>query len=168
MTCEEARDHIIVAATGPASWEVRRALAGHLEGCPECRREAARIEGVVTLLRQEPEPRPPEAFWADFMTSLSARLAAERRLASPVRRWLGERVRPGRAVAMLATAALLAIALRSPQEMSLRPVVPPGPEHMVTDSIRQMLPAMLETAEVWRMGLGAVEREALLMDREDL
>lgn len=62
MTCHDARESLsafLDEALGP---DERREVAAHLEGCPDCRRELARLERTVALLRGVEPARAPVGF----------------------------------------------------------------------------------------------------------
>jgi hypothetical protein len=62
MTCHDARESLsafLDEALGP---DERREVAAHLEGCPDCRRELARLEQTVALLRRVEPARAPVGF----------------------------------------------------------------------------------------------------------
>lgn len=55
MECSELTSLVIEARIGQLNRESRRALAEHLERCPECREEARHVEEVWTALGQDPD-----------------------------------------------------------------------------------------------------------------
>lgn len=61
---------------GALAPERQAAVERHLEGCPECRAERARIAGALTALARLPAPPEPSP---SFAARLEARLARERR-----------------------------------------------------------------------------------------
>lgn len=56
-----------------SSWR-RRLVAGHLEHCPDCRRELTEIEETIRAVQAAPVPDPGEEFWADFNRELHLKL----------------------------------------------------------------------------------------------
>src|SRR5262249_5944105 len=62
MTCHDARERLSAFLDDALPSEERREVAGHLEGCAECRRELARLEGTVALLRRVEPARAPIGF----------------------------------------------------------------------------------------------------------
>lgn len=62
MNCQDARELFSGRVDGEQSAEERAELDAHLAGCAECRRELARFEGTVALLRGVPPARAPVGF----------------------------------------------------------------------------------------------------------
>ena len=62
MTCHDAREQLSAYLDDALAPEERREVAAHLEGCAECRRELARLEATVTLLRRVEPVRAPVGF----------------------------------------------------------------------------------------------------------
>jgi hypothetical protein len=62
MTCRDARERLSAYLDDALAPEERREVAAHLEGCPECRRELARLESTVALLRRVEPARAPVGF----------------------------------------------------------------------------------------------------------
>lgn len=62
MTCHDAREHLSAYLDDALAPEERREIAAHLDGCAECRRELARLEGTVALLRRVEPARAPVGF----------------------------------------------------------------------------------------------------------
>ena len=62
MTCHDAREQLSAYLDDGLAPEERREIAAHLEGCAECRRELARLEGTVALLRRVEPARAPVGF----------------------------------------------------------------------------------------------------------
>lgn len=108
--CREWRTLLGAYAIGDLSPEERAGLEAHLDGCPECRTEAAALSDVARLLPLadparigQPAPQPP----AELGRRVAAAIGGERRVAQR-RRW-----RLGLALggAAAAVAAVLAIAI---------------------------------------------------------
>jgi Putative zinc-finger len=62
VNCQEARELFSARVDDALSSDERAGLEGHLAGCPECRRELARFEGTVALLRGVVPARAPVGF----------------------------------------------------------------------------------------------------------
>ena len=62
MTCHDTRELFSARVDDALTPEERAALEAHLAGCPECRRELARFEGTVALLRGVAPARAPVGF----------------------------------------------------------------------------------------------------------
>jgi anti-sigma factor RsiW len=62
VNCQEARELFSARVDDALSSDERARLEGHLAGCPECRRELARFEGTVALLRGVVPARAPVGF----------------------------------------------------------------------------------------------------------
>src|SRR6185436_15301854 len=64
MTCHDARERLSAYLDDALAPDERRDVAAHLEGCAECRRELARLDATVALLRfvdrvvEAARPRP--------------------------------------------------------------------------------------------------------------
>lgn len=164
MECAEARDALLEISTGKTPPDLRRAVAAHLAGCPECRTVAGELEETAALLRALPDPAPPEGFWPGFMLRLEERVRAPATLRNRLRRWL--RTPPSLVPAAATAAAALVLTISS---MILRPPLPPAtpsPAALVapyiTDSMRSLMPHLDEAVQIWQSGLGAENAEPLL------
>ena len=62
MTCHDARESLSAFLDASLAPDERREVAIHLEGCPDCRRELARLEQTVALLRRVEPARAPVGF----------------------------------------------------------------------------------------------------------
>jgi len=62
MTCHDARESLSAFLDEALAPGERRQVAAHLEGCPDCRRELARLEQTVALLRRVEPTRAPVGF----------------------------------------------------------------------------------------------------------
>jgi hypothetical protein len=62
MTCHDARESLSAFLDEALAPDGRREVAAHLEGCPDCRRELARLEQTVALLRRVEPARAPVGF----------------------------------------------------------------------------------------------------------
>ncbi|HEV8338829.1 MAG TPA: zf-HC2 domain-containing protein [bacterium] len=165
MTCRETRDALIETVTGRTPPDLRRAVAAHLEVCANCRREAARFEETVALLRAGPDPDPPLGFWPGFMVQLEERIARE-----PVGLWA--RLRRRLTVPALGPAAATAVVVVVfVVSTLLRPALGPGPEAQtpnplapyLTDSMRTLLPSLEQTVQIWQSGLGGTDADPLYL-----
>jgi hypothetical protein len=109
--CRVWRERIGALVLGQLRPDERAAVEAHLEGCPDCRAEAAALAPMATVLRRAdperlaPTPAPPPGL-ADRITR---RIAAERRKARRRRVRVG--VGLGAAAAAATAAVLLALSL---------------------------------------------------------
>ncbi|MFI5374803.1 MAG: zf-HC2 domain-containing protein [Candidatus Rokuibacteriota bacterium] len=62
MTCHDARESFSGVLDEALAPDERREVAVHLEGCPDCRRELARLEQTVALLHRVEPARAPVGF----------------------------------------------------------------------------------------------------------
>jgi hypothetical protein len=62
MTCHDARESLSAYLDEALAPDERRQVAAHLEGCPDCRRELARLEQTVALLHRVEPARAPVGF----------------------------------------------------------------------------------------------------------
>ena len=62
MSCHDARESLSAFLDEALAPDERRQVAAHLEGCPDCRRELARLEQTVALLRRVEPARAPVGF----------------------------------------------------------------------------------------------------------
>ena len=62
MTCHDAHESLSAFLDEALAPDERRRVAAHLEGCPDCRRELARLEQTVALLRRVEPTRAPVGF----------------------------------------------------------------------------------------------------------
>jgi hypothetical protein len=107
MNCEAAKEHLVLSVYGELDPETEDALALHVDACPECQAERARLEQFHTLL-DDSEAEVPADLLLRCRHELSARIEAER--ARPVWReffvrWFIQTplwLRPLGALAMLA------------------------------------------------------------------
>ena len=111
--CRSRRESLGSYLLGRLSDDERAALEAHLEGCPQCRAEAASLEPLVQLLpladpaRVETQPAPP----ADLGDRIARQIEAERGAVRRTRvRW---RLGWAGAAAAAAAAALIAVVLAS-------------------------------------------------------
>ncbi|MBI3974813.1 MAG: hypothetical protein HY334_00300 [Armatimonadetes bacterium] len=161
MTCREAREALLETVTGRTAPDLRRAVAAHLEVCPACRAEAARLEETVALLRATPDPAPPEGFWPGFMARLEERISRE-----PVSVWARLRRRMSAPVLGPAAATVIVVLVFVVSTL-LRPGAPPASTTQsqvapfLTDSMRTLMPSLEETVQLWQSGLGTVDAEPL-------
>jgi hypothetical protein len=109
--CRDWRQLLGAYALGDLAAEERAGLEAHLEGCPECRAEAASLETVARLLPladpdrfSRPAPQPA----ADLGKRIAATIGTERRVTVRRRRWRFGLALSGAAAA---AAAVLAIAI---------------------------------------------------------
>ncbi len=156
-SCQETLDRLVEAATGSLPPGERAWIAGHLAVCDSCRQEAAGIEELAALLRDEGRVIVPPGFWPGFMRRLGERIASDRPpLASRALRWLASPLHA------LGTAALTAGAVFAVM-LAVRTVpLPPQPylvdaraRGLVTQAMAETLPSLGELLETWRAGLPA-------------
>ncbi|HET8533112.1 MAG TPA: zf-HC2 domain-containing protein [Methylomirabilota bacterium] len=62
MTCHDARESLSADLDEALVPDERQEVAAHLEACPDCRRELARLEQTVALLHRVEPPRAPVGF----------------------------------------------------------------------------------------------------------
>lgn len=62
MTHDDTRESLSAFLDEALTPDERREVVAHLEGCPECRRELARLEQTVALLRRVEPARAPVGF----------------------------------------------------------------------------------------------------------
>lgn len=83
MTCHDARESLSAFLDEALEPDEQRQVAAHLEGCPECRRELARLEQTVALLRRVEPARAPAGF-VDRVTAAARPRPWYRRAAAAV------------------------------------------------------------------------------------
>jgi hypothetical protein len=83
MTCHDARESLSAFLDEALAPDERRQVAAHLEGCPDCRRELARLEQTVALLRRVEPARAPVGF-VDAVTAAARPRPWYRRVAAAV------------------------------------------------------------------------------------
>jgi hypothetical protein len=62
MTCDDAHESLSAYLDEALAPDERRQVAAHLEGCPDCRGELARLEQTVALLHRVEPARAPVGF----------------------------------------------------------------------------------------------------------
>lgn len=155
--CQDTLDRLVEATTGSLPPGERVRIADHLAACAACRREAAEIEGTVTLLREAGRAAPPPGFWPGFMRGLGERIAADRpSIARRALRWVASPLHA------LGTAALTAAAVFAIMFAVRAVPLPPQPDPvdvrargLVTEAMAETLPSLGELLETWRAGLPA-------------
>ena len=83
MNCHDARESLSAFLDEALAPEERQRVALHLEGCPECRRELARLEQTVALLHRVGPARAPVGF-VDAVTAAARPRPWYRRVAAAV------------------------------------------------------------------------------------
>ena len=83
MSCHDARESLSAFLDEALAPEERQRVAEHLEGCPECRRELARLEQTVALLHRVEPARAPVGF-VDAVTAAARPRPWYRRVAAAV------------------------------------------------------------------------------------
>jgi hypothetical protein len=73
MTCHDARESLSAFLDAALEPDERRRVTAHLEGCPECRRELARLEQTVALLRRVEPAHAPVGFVDRVMAAAQPR-----------------------------------------------------------------------------------------------
>ena len=77
MTCESARQQIVLFTYGELSFDEEELLEQHLDGCPACRAERERLSAMGALLEQS-ELEVPASLAARCRRDLSEAVRAER------------------------------------------------------------------------------------------
>jgi Putative zinc-finger len=127
MTCHDARELFSARVDGALTDEERRGLDAHLAGCPECRRELARLEATVALLHAAPPARAPVGFVDRVLAAARPApwtVRLRRRLLSPLA------LRRPIEVTVVALVALTAVYVyeRTPElRDAVRTAAPPAP-----------------------------------------
>jgi hypothetical protein len=83
MNCHDARESLSAFLDEALAPEERQRVAQHLEGCPECQRELARLEQTVALLHRVEPARAPVGF-VDAVTAAARPRPWYRRAAAAV------------------------------------------------------------------------------------
>ena len=83
MSCHDARESLTAFLDEALAPDERQRVAQHLEGCPECRRELARLEQTVALLHRVEPVRAPVGF-VDAVTAAARPRPWYRRVAAAV------------------------------------------------------------------------------------
>ena len=83
MSCHDARESLSAFLDEALAPDERQRVAQHLEGCPECRRELARLEQTVALLHRVEPVRAPVGF-VDAVTAAARPRPWYRRVAAVV------------------------------------------------------------------------------------
>jgi len=83
MSCHDARESLSAFLDEALAPDERQRVAQHLEGCPECRRELARLEQTVALLHRVEPVRAPVGF-VDAVTAAARPRPWYRRVAAAV------------------------------------------------------------------------------------
>ena len=104
MKCERIRELLSDYINGDLTQAVRALVDSHLESCPSCRAELAKLERMRSILRSFQPVEPPYGFTQKVLASYRAR--RERRV-SPLRRFLLGELQPRRALAYAAISLLL-------------------------------------------------------------
>jgi len=89
MRCRPIREKLDLYAAGELSPSAVEQMESHLQGCPACRKELAKLRKLETLLRTAATPPVPEGFAARVLTK-----AKERPPATVAARPLARRVAP--------------------------------------------------------------------------
>ncbi len=127
MTCQEAKDYLVLAEYSELTFEEEESLEKHLVECGECRVERARLQKFGRLLHQR-EVEVPAGLLARSRRELAVALEAERKMERKPwhafwRRWVVHPpmwMRPVGALAMLAVGFFGARVL--PSRQALGPV----------------------------------------------
>jgi anti-sigma factor RsiW len=162
MSCQDILERLVEGVTGSVPPAERTAVLEHLATCPQCRREAAELEGTVGHLRAAGAFTTPPGFWGEFMERLSVQMAHERLpVMLRLRRWLAAPRHAWGTALVTAAAAIVISTMRPP----MRPTATPDPlsstaRGLVTETMTTTLPSLGEMLDVWRAGL-ATEGEPL-------
>jgi hypothetical protein len=103
---------------------LRRLIAAHLEGCPDCRRELQELKEVEQLYLAHPVPDPGEDFWQEFDRELHVKLAKASQVPGPKPTGLGL---PYYVAGAAAVAAVLVLAVYLGPFQSPAPGPPASP-----------------------------------------
>jgi anti-sigma factor RsiW len=76
--CDEFRDAIAAAVAGEIGVDERAGLESHLDACPACRTDAARLEDAFAGLCDDDVPEPGPVYWASFGARLRERIESAR------------------------------------------------------------------------------------------
>lgn len=79
MNCDKALRLVERLADGEANATERAEAEGHLEGCDECRAHYEFVRAVHSASENIELPEPPEAYWQQFPSKVSARIEREER-----------------------------------------------------------------------------------------
>jgi hypothetical protein len=113
MNCEQTKIELTAYADGNLSESQRAEVLSHLESCPACKTELARIENLLVSCRALPQIEPSSEFAAKVMQRVSPRKATQRRTAQvEVPFWARIRAfvwRPSFGLSALAHAAILIV-----------------------------------------------------------
>ncbi len=170
MTCDEARALMLECLTGSTPPDARRALQAHLESCRTCVAEARGLEETMVLLHGVPDPQLSEVQWAEFSRTLQLRLAREPMpvWARVVRGLRMPRVAWSMAATMVAVVVVLAMATvfrATPPPVTVVDL-PTAWRGMVSDSMRQAIPSMATTLDVWTTQLAEAPTATELVEGE--
>lgn len=127
MNCHDARESLSAYLDEALDPDERRQVAAHLEGCAECRRELARLEQTVALLRRVEPARAPVGF-VDRVTAAARPRPWYRRAAAAI--FLPFSVKLPAEATALVMIALLAVYVfeRTPALRESARQQPAGPE----------------------------------------
>lgn len=127
MNCHDARESLSAYLDEALDPDERRQVAAHLEGCAECRRELARLEQTVALLRRVEPARAPVGF-VDRVTAAARPRPWYRRAAAAI--FLPFSVKLPAEATALVMIALLAVYVfeRTPALQESARQQPAGPE----------------------------------------
>ena len=88
MKCKAARRLFSAYMDQDMSFEEEAKLRGHLDECPDCEQELAKVQRMVAMLHGLPEVDPGEGFYAQLQAKLRQAETAERPAAvEPARSW---------------------------------------------------------------------------------
>jgi anti-sigma factor RsiW len=92
MRCGTVQRKLDAYAAEELTPSLRRKMEAHLEACPACRRELARLRELATLLADAPAPPPVPDGFAERLMAKAPRRLAERQAAPrpawhPLRWW---------------------------------------------------------------------------------
>lgn len=142
MTCEETTELLIDYIEGELPRRQMHAIEGHLEGCENCRQEAAQIEGVLDSLSTRPED-PGDPYFTRLYPRVMERIENREDLPFMARLFSG--LTGYKRWSLVAAPAVLALVLAVvtffPQVFWTGPVDPSG--QPIVTPIR---PAMVNTA----------------------
>jgi hypothetical protein len=145
MSCDEAREQLSAWLDDALTREERGALDAHLHACAECRRELARLEHAVSLLRAVEPARAPAGF-VDRVVGAARRVPWHRRLLRRLFWPLEVKLPLGAAAVVLVSVTALYLYWQSPELQQATLVEAPPPPAAVPRQERPVAPTPSEQA----------------------
>lgn len=131
MRCKTTQQELDLLLTEELAETDRRRVEGHLQSCPDCRAELARLKRLLALLKIDSTVPPvPEGFGSRLMAQARERLAASQppeTMPSGLRWWWTSVSfrKQAEAVAMLAAGLLIGVFMGQQTWHSAHPAMPP-------------------------------------------